>query len=146
MWRTMPTRCSTPTRASSTQLSRKCVPLPMARGLNAPFSRLISMHRLFPTSTNGGPYPTPGRIVKINLGAGAALPTRIGALDLEDGERSPSVGVAYEGFAYYGFSYGSNYKIVAVNMGIGAALPTRADEVDLLPQEGPMANGAAQCQ
>lgn len=102
----------------------------------------LSSHPLppHPISVNGAGWPTPGRIVKIALGAGAALPTRIGALELDDGELTPTAGVAYGGYAYYGLGNGA--KIIKVDMGIGPTLPTRVGEAVLLPTETSMYSGA----
>lgn len=63
--------------------------------------------------------------MKINLGEGAALPTRVNAIDLEDGEMYADAGVAYGGYAYYGTGWGSDPRIIKVAMGAGAALPSR---------------------
>lgn len=44
-----------------------------------------------------GEWPEPGRILKIALGAGAAAPTYVNEVELDNGERGCKSSVAHDG-------------------------------------------------
>jgi len=75
------------------------------------------------------------RVVKVALGFGSNLPTRIGTLTLDegDGSESPLCAVidATNGFAYFGCE-----RIVKVALGSGTTLPIRVGSADLEVNEG----------
>ncbi len=87
-------------------------------------------------------WPEPGNVVKIALGAGAALPTYIGATPLGPEEYYCTSSVAFGDYLYLGTGWGSINNIIKVTMGAGAALPTRLNAVTLNPGEETFDNGA----
>ncbi len=81
----------------------------------------------------GEPF-VPGRVVKVALGAGANLPTRVGAVTLEDGENQLASAVidVVGGYAYFGTGVsGVPGRVVKVALGAGANLPMRVGAVTL---------------
>lgn len=87
-----------------------------------------------------GTYTSPGRVVKVALGDGAAPPSRIGALTLNAGEDNLSCAAidVTNGYAYFGGATTPG-RIVKAALGSGAALPTRVGSVE--NAEGPMGTG-----
>jgi hypothetical protein len=92
-------------------------------------------------ATNGYAYfgtrSIPGIVVKVALGAGAAPPTRVGALMLNAGENRLMSAVidAAAGYAYFG-TYTTPGIVVKVALGAGAGPPTRVGAVTLNAGEG----------
>jgi hypothetical protein len=83
-----------------------------------------------------GPTTGPGRIVKVDPGAGNAPPTRVGSIALEPGEEritraalDPACGVAY--FIFY--TQPQSGRVVRVSL--KGALPRRLDALTLAPGE-----------
>src|SRR3989344_637265 len=91
----------------------------------------------------GTTYTFYGIVIKVALGAGAALPTRIGALSLNSGETSIRSAVIdpANGYAYIGTNT-SPSRVVKVALGAGAALPTRIGAVTLNAGENIIYSGA----
>jgi hypothetical protein len=81
------------------------------------------------------PSQVPARIVQVAIGAGAAPPTRVGALALGPGERELSTGVGdpTAGFAYFGSDHTHPAKVYKVRLGDGDALPTEVGVLQLEP-------------
>jgi hypothetical protein len=80
--------------------------------------------------------------VKIALGSGAALPTRIGATPLGADENYCQSSVTYGQYLFLGTGYGSINNIIKIDMGLGATLPTRLNAVTLNAGEEEFSNGA----
>jgi len=84
-------------------------------------------------------YQNPPRVVKVALGEGSNLPTRVGALilDTNDGVPYSAVIDPASGFAYLStrrssYSVSSSYRrIVKVALGEGSSLPTRVGALTL---------------
>jgi len=80
------------------------------------------------------PSFVPGKVVKVALGEGADPPTRVGAVELEPGERYLTSAVidAANGYAYFGTSeLNDPVNVVKVALGEGNAPPTRVGAVTL---------------
>src|SRR3990167_5867913 len=79
-----------------------------------------------------GTDTSPGRVIKVALGAGAAAPTRVGAVTLNSGENSLFSAVVdpANGYAYFGTDT-SPGRVVKVALGASAAAPTRVGAVTL---------------
>jgi len=79
-----------------------------------------------------GTDTSPGRVVKVALGAGANPPTRIGAVTLNSGEDRATGAVidTMNGYAYFG-TFTAPSIIVKVGLGSGANPPTRVGAVAL---------------
>ncbi len=83
-----------------------------------------------------GTFTSPGRVVKVSLGSGSSLPTRVGAVVLDPGEDSLGSAVidTTQGYAYFG-TFTSPGRVVRVALGAGSNPPTRVDAVTLDPGE-----------
>lgn len=81
------------------------------------------------------PATVPSKVVKVALGAGAAPPSRVGALTLGTGEFMLSSGVAdpVNGYAFFGSDLTHPAKVFKVRMGAGNTLPTEAGVLQLQP-------------
>ena len=81
------------------------------------------------------PANVPSKVVKVALGAGAAPPSRVGALTLAPGEFLLSSGVAdpAKGFAFFGCDLTHPARVYKIRMGAGNALPTEAGVLTLQP-------------
>ena len=79
-----------------------------------------------------GTDTSPGRVIKVALGAGAAAPTRTAALALNAGENGlrSAVADAANGYAYFGTDT-SPGQVVKVALGAGAAAPARDSALTL---------------
>ena len=79
-----------------------------------------------------GTDTSPGIVVKIALGVGNALPTRIGSLTLNPGENELYAAVldSANGYAYFGTLTGPGI-VVKVALGAGDTLPTRVAALTL---------------
>lgn len=79
-----------------------------------------------------GTAASPGRVVKVAIGSGSALPVRVGSATLATGENAPDRAVmdVTNACAYFGFA--SNPALmVKVSLGAGAAVPARSGAVAL---------------
>jgi hypothetical protein len=81
------------------------------------------------------PATVPSKVVKVALGAGAAPPSRVGALTLGPDEFMLSSGVAdpVNGYAFFGSDLTHPAKVFKIRMGAGNALPTEAGVLQLQP-------------
>jgi hypothetical protein len=81
------------------------------------------------------PSRVPSKVVKVALGAGAASPSRIGALTLSAGEflLSSGVGDPARGYAFFGCDLTHPARVYKIRMGAGDALPTEAGVLTLSP-------------
>ena len=79
-----------------------------------------------------GTYTSPGRVVKVALGAGANPPSRVGAVTLNAGEYDLRSGVIdpSAGYAYFG-TYGWPGRVVKVALGDSVTSPSRVGAVTL---------------
>jgi len=84
----------------------------------------------------GTSHYNPGQVVKVSLGAGSNLPTRVGAVTLDPGEDSLTCAVidTANGYAYFGTDTNPG-RVVKVALGIGDNPPTRIGAVTLDPGE-----------
>jgi len=89
-----------------------------------------------------GTQTIPGRVIKVAMGAGADLPTRIGTLTLDTGEDQLVSGVvdAANGHAYFGTATQPG-QVIKVALGTGSDLPTRLGAVTLNADEDFLASG-----
>ena len=80
---------------------------------------------------------TPGIVVKVALGQGTGLPTRVGALTLNSGEGCLTSAVIdpAAGYAYFGTGYNRAGIVVKVALG-GTGAPTRVGALTLDPNSG----------
>jgi hypothetical protein len=79
------------------------------------------------------PATVPSKVVKVALGAGAAPPSRVGALTLAAGEflLSSGVGDPARGYAFFGCDLTHPARVYKIRMGVGNALPTEAGVLTL---------------
>ncbi len=78
-----------------------------------------------------GTDTSPGKVVKVSLGVGANLPTRVGALTLGSGEQGIQSAVLdlSTGYGYFGLSTNPS-KVVKVALGAGSNPPSRVAAAD----------------
>ncbi len=75
----------------------------------------------------------PAKVYKVALGAGNAMPTLVGSLTLDAGERELSTALIdpANGFAYFGTDHTYPAKIFQIQLGAGAALPIETGVLQL---------------